>query len=160
MIVCSGLIASQLDALKRHSVVVADTCDIDSVARWRPQDATTNLSLLLTAAQDPRYRPLVENALARGKGNAEATLEWLFVLFGREILQHVAGRVSTEVDARFSFDAEGTIAKARRLIGLYAEAGVPRSRILVKVAATWQGIRAAERLERAGYRANAHCEPW
>jgi transaldolase len=145
---------TQLDALKRHSVVVADTGDIESVARWRPQDATTNPSLLLSAAQDPRYRHLVENALARGKGKAEATLEWLFVLFGREILQHVAGRVSTEVDARLSFDVEGTIAKARRLIDLYAEAGVPRSRILVKVAATWQGIRAAELLEREGIRCN------
>ena len=146
--------ASQLEALRQHSVVVADTGDIDAVARWRPQDATTNPSLLLAAAQDARYRPLVEDALARGKGAAEPTLEWLFVLFGREILQHVQGRVSTEVDARLSFDTEGAIAKARRFIELYAEAGVARERVLVKLSTTWEGIRAAERLEREGIRCN------
>ena len=146
--------ANLLDALRRHSTVVADTGDIDAVARWRPQDATTNPSLLLAAAQDARYRPLVEDALSRGQGAAEPTLEWLFVLFGREILKHVQGRVSTEVDARLSFDTEGTIAKARRFIELYAEAGVPRERVLVKVSTTWEGIRAAERLEREGIHCN------
>ena len=146
--------ANLLDALRRHSTVVADTGDIDAVARWRPQDATTNPSLLLAAAQDARYRPLVEDALSRGQGAAEPTLEWLFVLFGREILKHVQGRVSTEVDARLSFDTEGTMAKARRFIELYAEAGVPRERVLVKVSTTWEGIRAAERLEREGIHCN------
>lgn len=146
--------ANQLDSLRQHSVVVADTGDIDAVARWRPQDATTNPSLLLTAAQDARYRALVEDALSRGQGAAEPTLEWLFVLFGREILKHVQGRVSTEVDARLSFDTEGTVAKARRFIELYAEAGVPRERVLIKVSTTWEGIRAAERLEREGIHCN------
>ncbi|MDH3318233.1 MAG: transaldolase [Betaproteobacteria bacterium] len=139
---------SQLDSLKRHSTVVADTGDIDAVARWQPQDATTNPSLLLAAAQDPRFRPLVDEALAHGQGATAPTLEWLFVLFGREILKHMAGRVSTEVDARLSFDTKGSIAKARRFIELYEAAGVARERVLVKLACTWEGIRAAERLER------------
>ena len=146
--------ASQLDSLREHSVVVADTGDIDAVARWKPQDATTNPSLLLTAAQDSRYRPLVEDALVRGKGKPEATLEWLFVLFGREILKHIQGRVSTEVDARLYFDTAGAIAKARRLIELYAEAGVPKDRVLIKVSTTWEGIRAAEQLEREAIHCN------
>ena len=145
---------NQLDSLRKHSLVVADTGDIDAVARWQPQDATTNPSLLLAAAQDARYRPLVEEALKRGKGQAEASMEWLFVLFGREILRHIQGRVSTEVDARLSFDAAGTIAKARRFIELYGEAGVPKDRVLVKVSTTWEGIRAAEQLEREGIRCN------
>jgi transaldolase len=146
--------ASQLDSLKRHSTVVADTGDIDAVARWRPQDATTNPSLLLAAAQDARYRPLVEEALERGRGAAAPTLEWLFVVFGREILKHAPGRVSTEVDAQLSFDTEGSIAKARRFIELYEAAGVARARVLVKLASTWEGIRAAERLEREGIHCN------
>ena len=145
---------NQLDSLRKHSLVVADTGDIDAVARWQPQDATTNPSLLLAAAQDARYRPLVEEALKRGKGQAEASMEWLFVLFGREILRHIQGRVSTEVDARLSFDAAGTIAKARRFIELYGEAGVPKDRVLIKVSSTWEGIRAAEQLEREGIRCN------
>jgi transaldolase len=145
---------SQLESLRRHSTVVADTGDIDAIARWRPQDATTNPSLLLSAAQDPRFRPLVEEALERGGGDAEPTLEWLFVLFGREILKHMPGRVSTEVDARLSFDAAGSMAKARRFIELYAEAGVARERVLVKLASTWEGIRAAEQLEREGIHCN------
>ena len=146
--------AGQLESLKRHSAVVADTGDIDAVARWRPQDATTNPSLLLTAAQDPRYRGLVEEALERGKGQAEPVLEWLFVLFGREILKHIPGRVSTEVDARLSFDTGATVAKARRFVELYAEAGVPKDRVLVKVSSTWEGIRAAAQLEREGIHCN------
>jgi transaldolase len=145
---------SQLESLRRHSTVVADTGDIDAIARWRPQDATTNPSLLLAAAQDARFRPLVEEALERGRGAAEPTLEWLFVLFGRDILKHMPGRVSTEVDARLSFDAEGSMAKAHRFIELYATAGVARERVLVKLASTWEGIRAAEKLEREGIRCN------
>jgi transaldolase len=145
---------TQLESLRWHSTVVADTGDIDAIARWRPQDATTNPSLLLAAAQDPRFRPLVEEALERGRGQAAPTLEWLCVLFGREILKHVPGRVSTEVDARLSFDAEGSMAKARRFIELYAAAGMARERVLVKLASTWEGIRAAERLEREGIHCN------
>lgn len=137
---------NQLDALRRHSIVVADTGDIDAVARWKPRDATTNPSLLLAAAQDPRYRHLVD-----------ADLDRMFVNFGREILKHVdpgEGRVSTEVDARLSFDTMATLAKARRLVALYAEAGIGPERVLVKVAATWEGIRAAEQLEREGIHCN------
>ena len=145
---------TQLESLKRHSVVVADTGDIDAVARWRPQDATTNPSLLLAAARDARYRHLVEDATGRAKGSAEAAMDWLFVLFGREILGHIAGRVSTEVDARLSFDGEASIAKAQRLVDLYQQVGVPRERVLIKVASTWEGIRAAERLEREGIHCN------
>jgi len=134
---------TQLESLKKHSIVVADTGDIDAIARWKPQDATTNPSLLLAAAQDPRYRHL-----------ASADVDRMFVDFGREILKHIAGRVSTEVDARLSFDLEASIAKARRLIALYEEAGIPRERVLIKLASTWEGIRAAERLEREGIHCN------
>ena len=145
---------SQLDSLRKHSLVVADTGDIDAVARWKPQDATTNPSLLLTAAEDPRWRPLVDEALKQSYGEIPTAMDWLFVLFGREILKHVAGRVSTEVDARLSFDVEGSLQKARTLIGLYEKAGVARERILIKLASTWEGIRAAEKLEREGIHCN------
>jgi transaldolase len=145
---------SQLESLRRHSVVVADTGDIDAVARWKPQDATTNPSLLLAVAGDPRYRRLVEDAVARGKGGTEATMEQLFVAFGREILGHIPGRVSTEVDARLSFDGERSVAKARRFIELYEKVGVGRERVLIKLASTWEGVRAAERLEREGIHCN------
>ncbi len=131
--------SSVLDSLKKCSIVVADTGDIDAVVKWRPQDTTTNPSLLLAAAQDPRFRHLVDKDLDR-----------MFVNFGREILKHIAGRVSTEVDARLSFDTEGSIAKARILISLYESTGVKRDRVLIKLASTWEGIRAAERLEREG----------
>ena len=139
---------SQLDSLKKHSLVVADTGDIDAVARWKPQDATTNPSLLLTSAEDPRWRPLVENAIARAGGDLSLAMDGLFVQFGAEIVKHVAGRVSTEVDARLSFDTEASIRRARRLIGLYEKIGVGRERVLIKLAATWEGVRAAERLEK------------
>ena len=146
--------SSQLESLRRHSVVVADTGDIDAAARWKPQDATTNPSLLLAAAGNPRYRHLIEDAVARGKGSLEATMEQLFVSFGREILGHIPGRVSTEVDARLSFDTSRSIDKAQRLIGLYEAVGVPRSRVLIKLASTWEGARAGERLEREGIHCN------
>ncbi|MGD9953710.1 MAG: transaldolase [Burkholderiales bacterium] len=145
---------TQLESLRKHSTVVADTGDIAAIERWKPQDATTNPSLLLAAAQDERYRTFVLDAVERGKGEAQATMEWLAVLFGREILKHAPGRVSTEVDAHLSFDAEGSIAKARRFIELYESAGVPRARVLIKLAATWEGIRAAEKLEREGIHCN------
>lgn len=144
---------SQLDSLRRLSIVVADTGDIDAVARWRPRDATTNPSLLLAAAQDARYRPLLEEPAGAARDLPDA-MDRVFVRFGCEILRHIEGRVSTEVDARLSFDAEGTIAKARRLAELYAAAGVGRERILVKIAATWEGIRAAAALEREGIHCN------
>jgi len=146
--------SSQLESLRRHSVVVADTGDIDAAARWKPQDATTNPSLLLAAAGNPRYRHLIEDAVTRGKGDTEATMDQLFVSFGREILGHIPGRVSTEVDARLSFDTARSIDKAKRLIGLYEAAGVPRSRVLIKLASTWEGARAGERLEREGIHCN------
>lgn len=145
---------TQLDALKQYSVIVADTGDIDAIAHWKPQDATTNPSLLLAAAQDRRYRSLVDAALAKAGGDPQAVIDRLFVGFGCEILGHIAGRVSTEVDARLSFDTEATVAKAERLIALYAEAGVGPERVLIKVASTWEGIRAAERLEKKGIHCN------
>ena len=134
---------SQLDSLSRHSLVVADTGDIEAIAKWKPQDATTNPSLLLSAAADPRFKHLVS-----------ADMDRLFVNFGKEILKYVAGRVSTEVDARLSFDMNGSISKARNFISLYESVGVGRERILIKLASTWEGIRAAERLEREGIHCN------
>jgi transaldolase len=150
-----------LESLQKHSIIVADTGDIDSIARVKPQDATTNPSLLYQAAQNPAYRPLVDDAIAFGmkaRGDratkAEALMEKLSVNFGCEILKHVRGRVSTEVDAGLSFDIDGTLAKARRLIELYQQAGVSRERVLIKVASTWEGIKAAEKLERESIHCN------
>jgi len=148
---------THLESLKRHSIVVADTGDVESIARLKPQDATTNPSLLLKSAQDARYRPLLDAALAQAKAAGEdlhGAIDRLFVAFGCEILKHVPGRVSTEVDPRLSFDTEASIAKARHLIALYEAAGVSRSRVLIKVASTWEGIRAAEKLERDGIHCN------
>jgi transaldolase len=150
---------SLLDALKRFTTVVADTGDIEAMRQFKPQDATTNPSLLLKAAQQPQYRPLVEAALADadrvpGQKRTEAFMDRLAVNFGREILRIVPGRVSTEVDARLSFDTAGTMAKARELIGLYERAGVDRARILIKVGSTWEGIRAAATLERESIHCN------
>ncbi len=148
-----------LQSLRQHSVIVADTGDIEAIARFRPEDATTNPSLILKAAQDERYLHIVQAALAAAglrsaAGWSEAVLEHLFVGFGREILALVPGRVSTEVDARLSFDSAATVAKARRFIERYDAAGIGRERILIKIASTWEGIRAAERLERDGIHCN------
>ena len=150
-----------LESLKKYSVIVADTGDIDAIARLRPQDATTNPSLLYQSAQNPKYRALVEDALAFGmrakgdrKAKAGAMMEKLAVNFGCEMLKHVRGRVSTEVDANLSFDLDGSLAKARQLIVLYEQAGVARKRVLIKLASTWEGIRAAEILEREGIHCN------
>jgi transaldolase len=150
-----------LESLKRYTTVVADTGDIEAIARHRPQDATTNPSLLLQAAQQPQYRPLVDEALDFALGapggeasRAEAFMDRLFVLFGCKILKLVPGRVSTEVDAGLSFDTAGTLAKAHKLIGMYEEAGVSRERVLIKIASTWEGIRAAAQLERQGIHCN------
>ncbi|WP_019916700.1 transaldolase [Methyloversatilis discipulorum] len=148
---------THLESLKQHSIVVADTGDIESIARLKPQDATTNPSLLLKSAQDARYRPLLDGALAQAKAAGEdlhGAIDRLFVAFGCEILKHVPGRVSTEVDPRLSFDTEASIAKARHLIALYEAAGISRSRVLIKLATTWEGVRAAEKLERDGIHCN------
>jgi transaldolase len=152
---------SLLDSLKRFTVVVADTGDFEAIRVHRPQDATTNPSLLLKAAQQASYRGLVDAALdaaARvapaGPARTDAFMDRLAVAFGCEILRIIPGRVSTEVDARHSFDTEATQAKARELIGLYAAAGVSPDRVLVKIGSTWEGIRAAERLEREGIHCN------
>jgi transaldolase len=152
---------SLLDALKRYTVVVADTGDIEAIRQHRPQDATTNPSLLLKAAQQPAYRGLVDTALeqaarvaAPGTARTDAFMDRLAVAFGCEILKLIPGRVSTEVDARHSFDSDATVTKARELIALYSEAGVAADRVLVKIGATWEGIRAAGRLEREGIHCN------
>ncbi len=146
---------THLEALKKHSLVVADTGDLASIARFSPQDATTNPSLLLKSAQDPRYANLLEAALNKsGAQGVAAVVDQLLVNFGCEILKLIPGRVSTEVDPRLSFDTEGSIAKARRLIELFAEAGVSKERVLIKLAATWEGVRAAEQLEKEGIHCN------
>jgi len=153
-------VVSQLESLKRCSVIVADTGELAAIERFRPQDATTNPSLILKAARDPRYREVVDaaieetSAIAGAAERAEALIEALYVGFGQRILGLIPGRVSTEVDARLSFDPEGTERKARRLIERYERAGVSRERVLIKVASTWEGIRVAERLERDGIHCN------
>ena len=151
-----------LESLKQHTVVVADTGDIEAIAKHKPQDATTNPSLLLKAAQMKQYQHLVDEALTfattqpglDAAAKTVAFMDKLFVNFGIEILKVVPGRVSTEVDAALSFDMEGSIAKARKLIELYKKAGIERERILIKLASTWEGIRAAEVLEREGIHCN------
>lgn len=152
---------SLLDSLKKYTVVVADTGDIEALRAAKPQDATTNPSLLLKAAQQPQYKPLVEEALAysvKQPGNEAAQtmafMDKLFVNFGVEISKLIPGRVSTEVDATFSFDTNGSIDKARRFIQLYEAAGVDRGRVLIKLGATWDGIKAAEQLEKEGIHTN------
>jgi transaldolase len=151
---------SELESLKQHTTVVADTGDIGAIAQYKPQAATTYPSLLLKAAQQKEYRGLVEEALGYGKkaqGGAAQTalfMDKLAVSFGCEILKIIPGRVSTEVDASFSFDTSGSIEKARQLIKLYADAGVARERILIKLGSTWEGIKAAEQLEKEGIHCN------
>jgi len=153
--------ANALEGLKEHTKVVADTGDFQSIETFRPQDSTTNPSLILAASKLPQYAGLVEEALAYGKaqgGSHEAQVELAMdkcaVNFGVAILKLVPGRVSTEVDARLSFDEEASVAKGRRLIGLYEAAGVSRERVLIKLASTWQGIQAARRLEADGIHCN------
>jgi transaldolase len=146
---------SSLDQLKAVTTVVADTGDFNSMRAYKPQDATTNPSLILKAVQKPEYQTLLAEVLAqhRGKSVVEIT-DHLLVRFGREILQVVPGRVSTEVDARLSFDTQATIAKAHQLIELYAAQGIDKQRVLIKIASTWEGIRAAEKLEAQGIHCN------
>src|SRR6059058_4653263 len=150
-----------LDSLKRYTTVVADTGDFEAIATYKPQDATTNPSLLFQAAQKPQYEGLVGAALRSAsevsgseQARTEAFMEHLLINFGCAILKIVPGRVSTEVDAGLSFDIDGSLAKARRLIGLYEKAGVSRERVLIKLASTWEGIRTAEKLEREGIHCN------
>lgn len=150
-----------LESLKRHTIVVADTGDIAAIKQHTPQDATTNPSLIYQAAQKPEYAGLLDDAIQYGLNSPgdqaaqrEAGMDKLMVNFGCEILKIVPGRVSTEVDAALSFDTGGTIKKAHRLIALYGAAGIARERVLIKIASTWEGIRAAERLEREGIHCN------
>jgi transaldolase len=144
-----------LEQLKQYTTVVADTGDFLSMRAYAPRDATTNPSLILKAVAKPEYRGLLDETVAAHRDESLAALgDRLIVRFGCEILKIIPGRVSTEVDARLSFDVEGTLNKARRLIELYQAAGVPRDKVLIKVAATWEGIRAAERLENDGIHCN------
>jgi transaldolase len=146
---------NQLDRLKQVTTVVADTGNFRELAKFAPQDATTNPSLILKAVQQPEYAPLLAETVARHRGQPlPAIVDEVLVRFGREILQVVPGRVSTEVDARLSFDTAATVARAHRLIDLYEAAGVGRARVLVKIASTWEGIQAARILEHEGIRCN------
>jgi transaldolase len=150
---------NQLESLKRFTTVVADTGDIEAVARLKPQDATTNPSLLLQAAQKSQYAHLVDQAVRdsasdAGASRTEAFMDRLLVAFGMEILKVIPGRVSTEVDASLSFDTEATMRKARRIIDLYQAGKIDRERILIKIASTWEGIKAAEKLEKEGIHCN------
>jgi len=152
---------TQLDQLKQLTIVVADTGDFESMKAYKPQDATTNPSLILAAAQKPEYRPLLDKAAAELKGGSlsgaaltDAIMDKILVNFGVEILKIVPGRVSTEVDARLSFDTDATVAKARQIIALYEKEGVGRERVLIKIASTWEGIKAAEILQKEGINCN------
>jgi transaldolase len=153
---------NQLDALKQYTTVVADTGDFAQLAAFAPQDATTNPSLILKAVQMAAYQPLLAEVAASVKAMgingkqqaAEAVMDALLVRFGCEILKHVPGRVSTEVDARLSFDTAATVAKGRQLVALYNEQGIDNKRLLIKVASTWEGIQAAAQLEAAGIKTN------
>src|SRR5437899_12070486 len=152
---------NQLEQLKKFTKVVADTADFESVKQFKPQDATTNPSLVYAATQKPEYAHLLEGVLAdrkksglTGAAQIEDICDHLLVQFGSDILKVVPGRVSTETDARLSFDVEGSIKKARRLIELYAERKIPRERVLIKIASTWEGLNAAEQLQKEGIRCN------
>jgi transaldolase len=146
---------NQLDQLKQFTTIVADTGDFQSIKAYAPQDATTNPSLILKAVQKPEYRHLLEQAVRDHAGQSTAaTVDGLLIAFGLEILRLIPGRVSTETDARLSFDTVGTVEKGRKLIALYEAAGIPRERILIKIASTWEGIRAAAILEKEQIRCN------
>ncbi|HZX28857.1 MAG TPA: transaldolase [Telluria sp.] len=146
---------NQLEQLKQFTTVVADTGDFQSIKAYTPRDATTNPSLILKAVQKDEYKPLLEKAV-RDNPNASTgeVIDQLLIAFGTEILKLIPGRVSTEIDARLSFDIEGNIQKGRELIRLYEKAGIPRERVLIKIASTWEGIRAAEQLEKEGIHCN------
>jgi len=146
---------NQLDALKKFTTVVADTGDFQQISRFQPQDATTNPSLILKAVQMPAYQQLLQDTLAQHAGAPlDVVMDHLLVRFGCSILALIPGRVSTEVDARLSFDTAATVARAQRIIGLYQAQGIDKARVLIKIAATWEGIQAAAQLERAGIHTN------
>ena len=146
---------NQLDALKQCTTVVADTGDFHQLAQFQPRDATTNPSLILKAVQKSDYAPLLHETVARFRGQPlEDVIDHLLVRFGCEILRHIPGRVSTEVDARLSFDTSATVTRAERIIELYQAQGIHIDRVLIKVAATWEGIKAAEKLEQRGIHTN------
>ena len=152
---------TQLDSLRQMTVVVADTGDIDAIKKYQPQDATTNPSLILSASALPQYAPLIDEAVAYAKAQSNDKAQQLIdaedklaVNIGLEILKIVPGRISTEVDARLSYNTQATVEKARKLIALYNVAGISNDRILIKIASTWQGIRAAEILEKEGINCN------
>jgi transaldolase len=146
---------NQLDALKQLTTVVADTGDFKQLAQFQPQDATTNPSLILKAVQKPEYLPLLKATVAaHGAEPMDLQIDRLLVRFGQEILATIPGRVSTEVDARLSFDTAATVARAKRIMALYEAEGVPRERVLIKIASTWEGIQAAAELQREGIRCN------
>ena len=146
---------NQLEQLKQFTTVVADTGDFQSIQRYSPQDSTTNPSLILRAVQKDTYHALLEKTVRDNRDKStEAIMDRLLVAFGIEILKIVPGRVSTETDARLSFDTEGSIKKGRELMALYNKAGIPNDRVLIKIASTWEGIRAAEILQKEGIRCN------
>lgn len=146
---------NQLEQLKQFTTVVADTGDFQSMQAYTPRDATTNPSLILKAVQKAEYQPLLAQAVAQNTGkSSDEIIDQLLISFGIKILEIVPGRVSTETDARLSFDTQATVAKGRQLIALYEAAGISRERILIKIASTWEGIRAAEILEKEGIRCN------
>jgi transaldolase len=152
---------NQLEQLKKFTKVVADTADFESMKEFKPQDATTNPSLVYAATQKPEYAHLLEDVIAdrkksglNGHAQIEDICDHLLVQFGTDILEIVPGRVSTETDARLSYDVEGSINKARRLIKLYEDRKIPRERVLIKIASTWEGLKAAEQLQREGIRCN------
>ena len=146
---------NQLEQLKQFTKVVADTGDFQSIKQYTPLDATTNPSLILKAVQKPEYRPLLDKAVQDNPGlSIDEVVDRLLIAFGTEILKFVPGRVSTEIDAALSFDTDATVAKGRELIALYEAAGVSRERVLIKIASTWEGIRASEILEKEGIRTN------
>jgi transaldolase len=146
---------NQLEALRQFTTVVADTGDFHQLAQFRPQDATTNPSLILKAVQKPEYAPLMRATVAQWKGRSlDEVMDRMLVRFGCEILDLIPGRVSTEVDARLSFDTDATVARAERLVELYQASGVHTDRVLIKIASTWEGIQAARLLEQKGIRTN------
>lgn len=153
--------SSALDQLKKFTTTVADSGDFETISKYKPQDATTNPSLILAAAKKEAYAELIKRAIDYGKEHGkdeddkiDAALDRLLVGFGEEILKIVPGRVSTEVDARFSFSTEDTLKKARHIIDLYKELGVSKDRVLIKIASTWEGIKAAQILEKEGIHCN------
>ena len=150
----SILMTSKLEQLKQFTTVVADTGDLDAIARLKPIDATTNPSLLLKAAGMPRYSEHLNAAMSRCQGDIGMACDLFAVAVGQEVLKLIPGRISTEVDARLSFDRQAMIERGERLIGLYEEADVSRERVLIKLASTWEGIRAAEQLEKSGIQTN------